>query len=232
MEAQHTIENLGERFRRARQVTGLTLEAVALQADLTKGYLSKVESGQAMPSIAVISRLADVYGMPLSDIFMPEGERRRFHLVRANERTPVNRNGSELGYVYEFASTMKRNPRADVFFLTLPVLDGEDPPRFKHSGEEIEVVLEGRMLFEYGGMTIEIGPGDCIQFDANIEHCGVSTGGEPAKLFVVLIPERTERRNARAKDEREVTGIRNATRHVRSENRPRPSPRKPPSRSK
>jgi len=197
MEAQRAIENLGETFRRVRQVSGMTLETVARQAEVTKGYLSKVESGRAMPSIAVISKLADVYGMPLSDIFMPEGQRRPLSLVRADERRPVNKNGTELGYLYELGSLLKRDPRSEVYFLTLPpVGGGEDIPRFKHSGEEVILVLEGRMLFEYGGMDFEMSPGDCIQFDADIEHHGVSLGDIPAKLFVVIIPDRGEKRPA------------------------------------
>ena len=192
MNAQKSIENLGETFRRVRQMAGLTLEVVAKQADVTKGYLSKVESGRAMPSIAVISKLADVYGMSLSNIFMPEGQRKPLSLVRADERMQINKNGTELGYIYEFASMMKRNPRSEVFFLTLPVLDGELPPRFRHGGEEIILVLEGRMLFEYGGMEFEMGPGDVIQFDSDIGHHGVAVGDRPAKVFVVTIPDRNE----------------------------------------
>jgi transcriptional regulator with XRE-family HTH domain len=193
MEAQRAIENLGETFRRVRQRSGMTLERVAGRADVTKGYLSKVESGRVTPSIAVISKLADVYGMPLSDIFMPEGQRKPLSLVRANERTQVNKNGSELGYIYEFASMLKLNPRSEVFFLTLPVLEKKIAPRNRHAGEEVIVVLEGRMLFEYGGMDFEMGPGDVIQFDSNIEHFGIALGDTPAKLFVVTIPDRNER---------------------------------------
>ena len=191
MEAQKAIENLGEIFRRVRHRSGKTLDAAARQADVTKGYLSKVESGRAMPSIAVISRLADAYGMPLSEIFMPERQRGPLSLVRANERTAINKNGSELGYLYEIASNMKRNPRSEVFFLTLPFLPDADPPRFKHPGEEIIVVLEGLMHFEYGTMEFDMGPGDCIQFDSSIEHHGVAVNGGPVKLFVVIIPDRT-----------------------------------------
>jgi transcriptional regulator with XRE-family HTH domain len=192
MEARKAIDNLGETFRRARQTSGMTLETAARRAEVTKGYLSKVESGRAMPSIAVISKLADVYRVTLSDLFMPEGQRSPISLVRADERTLINKNGSELGYVYEFASMMKRNPRAEVFFLTLPILEGADPPRFRHSGEEIILLLEGRMRFEYGGMEFEMAPGDCIQFDANIEHHGVAVGATPAKAFVITIPERRD----------------------------------------
>lgn len=198
MEAQKAIENLGETFRRVRQVAGLTLEFVAKKAEVTKGYLSKVESGRAMPSIAVISKLADVYGMPLSDIFMPQGQRKPLSLVRVDERTQINKNGTELGYVYEFASMMKRDPRSEVFFLTLPVLEGKMPPRFRHGGEEIILVLEGRMLFEYGGMEFEMGPGDVIQFDSDIEHHGVAVGKGPAKLFVVTISDRKDPKGTKA----------------------------------
>lgn len=193
MGAQNAIGDLGGTFRNVRQRLGMTLEAVAKQAEVTKGYLSKVESGRAMPSIAVISKLADVFGLPLSEIFMPEGQRKPISLVRADERAQINKNGTELGYIYEFATMMKRNPRCEVFFLTLPVLEGEIAPRFRHKGEEINLVLEGRMRFRYGGVAFDLGPGDVIQFDSEIEHYGVAIGDQPAKLFVVTIPDRSER---------------------------------------
>ncbi|WP_158814764.1 helix-turn-helix domain-containing protein [Methylocapsa sp. S129] len=190
---------LGATLRRLRETAGLTLSLAAKRADVTKGYLSKVELGSAVPSIAVVSRLADVYGIGVSDIFITQGERTSLSIVRADERAPINRNGTELGYTYELASRRMLNPRAEAFFLTLPVLGHEqEPPQFKHSGEEIIVMLEGRMKFEYGGAEIILGPGDCIHFQANIEHHGVAMDGDPARAFVVVVPDRTK--SASAKD--------------------------------
>lgn len=187
------LKDIGETFRRVRQLAGMTLDVVAKQADVTKGYLSKIESGRATPSIAVISKLADVYGLTLSDIFMPEGQRKPLSLIRANERTPVPRNGTELGYVYEFAPFAKIDSQSEVFFLTLPLIGhGVPPPQFRHSGEEIILVLEGRMEFEYGGMTFQMDPGDIIQFDPSIEHHGIAAGTEPAKVLVVTIHDRLD----------------------------------------
>ncbi len=184
--------NIGAALRRIRKASGMTLEAAAGQAELTKGYLSKVESGQATPSTRVMVRLADVFGVPLSDILMSDAERRPISVVRADERKVITKNGSDIGHTYELASRAKLHPRAEVFFLTLSVLEDETPPRFKHSGEEIILVLEGRMRFQYGGMEIIVGPGDCIQFDASIEHYGLAEGAVPARLFVVNIPDRFE----------------------------------------
>jgi transcriptional regulator with XRE-family HTH domain len=184
------VDYLGAGLRRVRQAAGMTLQSVATRAGVSKGYLSKVESGQAVPSIAVVSRIVDIYGLTLSDVFMPDEQRSPISLVRADERTLVDKNGSELGYVYAIASARKKNPKSQSYFLTLPPLEDKEPPQFRHPGEEVIVVLEGRMKFQYGHTQFDLGPGDCIQFDANIEHHGVAAGGEPAKLFVVIIPDR------------------------------------------
>ena len=186
--------SLGTTLRRVRSSAGLTLEVAARQAGVSKGYLSKVESGQAQPSSKVMVRLDEVFGITLSDILMPDKQRRPISVVRANERMPIIKSGSDIGYGYELASKAKLNPRAEVFFLNVPILAGDDAPRFKHAGEEIILVLEGQMRFEYGGVDFVLKEGDCVQFDAGIEHYSFAEGKKPARLFVVNIPDWLERK--------------------------------------
>lgn len=182
--------DLGSTLRRIRKTVGMTLEAAALQAEVTKGYLSKVESGSASPSIAVVSRLANVYGVRLADIFIPLDEQGPISIIRANERTQINRNGIELGYVYEVGPARKSNPKSEIFFLTLPCVEKDvSPPEFSHAGEEVLHILEGQIEFTFGGAKLLLGPGDCIQFDSKVQHHGVAIGGKDAKAFVVVIPE-------------------------------------------
>ncbi|NGN44022.1 helix-turn-helix domain-containing protein [Mesorhizobium sp. CGMCC 1.15528] len=190
MDASARMGELGAALRRLRKTANLTMEAAARQADVTKGYLSKVESGASQPSIAVVSRLADVYGVPLSEVFISPGEKGPISIVRADERRLINRNGSELGYVYEIASFNKANPRSEIFFLTLPCIEDAHLPNFRHAGEEVLLVLEGRIRFDYAGTEIILGPGDCIQFEASFDHNGVAIDGKEAKAFVVITPDK------------------------------------------
>lgn len=188
-----TVNNeLGARLRRVRQSASYTLEWSATQADVTKGYLSKVERGQATPSIAVINRLSEIYGVGLSEFFMPEGERKSIVVIRAGQRRAVNRTGTEVGYRYEIGEHSKANPQSEVFFLTLPCLaSGAVPPKNRHNGEEVLLMLEGQMIFEYAGIEIVLNEGDCIQFDAKNEHFGYAIGGKEARAFVVIIPNKS-----------------------------------------
>jgi transcriptional regulator with XRE-family HTH domain len=181
---------LGPRLRRIRKSLSLTLDQTVEQARVTKGYLSKIERGHATPSIAVISRLAQIYGVSMSEFFMPEGERKPIAIMRKGDLRPVNRNGSKLGYRYEIGDLTKANPRSEVFFLTLPRLKpGQIPPKNCHSGEEVLLVLEGQMTFYYAGLEFILNAGDCVQFDGENEHYGYASGGTEARAFVIIIPD-------------------------------------------
>jgi len=185
----NTIE-LGQRLRAVRKRAGVTLDWAAGQVGVTKGYLSKVERGQASPSIAVMTRLSEAYGVSMAEVFMPEGDRKAISVLRAGQLRQINRTGSNLGYRYEIGDLTKANPRSDVFFLTLPYWTKKDhPPINRHKGEEVLLMLEGQMLFKYGGMELILNEGDCIQFDGNQDHYGYAIGGKEARAFVVITHE-------------------------------------------
>ena len=125
---------------------------------------------------------------------MPEGERKAITVLRANDHRTINRFGSELGYRYEVGDFSKVNPRSEVFFLTLPLNPNPgEMPRFRHSGEEVLLMLEGQIIFNYAGVDITLYEGDCIQFEAEIEHFGYAVGTKDARAFVVIIPDEAER---------------------------------------
>ncbi len=192
MDSRRPDRDLSATLRRLRKASNLTLEVAARRAEVTKGYLSKVELGSAVPSIAVVGRLAKVYGVQLSDVFLPRGKKGPFSLVRAKERTPINRNGSEYGYIYEVASLHKANPRSEIFFLTLPCIEHTRLPKLRHPGEEILFMLEGKVRFDFAGTVFILEPGDCIQFEASYEHLGVAIEGKDAKALLVISADRQD----------------------------------------
>jgi transcriptional regulator with XRE-family HTH domain len=184
--SQSEERSIGETLRGLRRKANLTLEATARQADVTKGYLSKVERGASIPSIAVVGRLAEVFGIEMADVFHAPAQKGPFSLVRASERRSINRNGSEYGYTYEIVPLNKANPRSEIFFLTLPCIDHSILPRLRHPGEEILVMLEGRIRFEFAGAVFMLEEGDIIQFDASYEHLGVAVDGKDARAMLVI----------------------------------------------
>jgi transcriptional regulator with XRE-family HTH domain len=62
---------LGERIVSLRTEVGITQEKLAWEADIgSKGYLSRIESGQRSPSLEVLARLAERLGVEVRDLFI------------------------------------------------------------------------------------------------------------------------------------------------------------------
>ena len=115
-----TTQEIGRRLRSARAGAGLTLAAVARRANLSEGFLSKLERGQATGSIANLIQLAEVLGLGLHELFQSDS-------APARTRVAVHRGGA--GGLEEVAATGYRwrhlgggapLDRMEVFHLVFP----------------------------------------------------------------------------------------------------------------
>ena len=64
-------------------------------------------------------------------------------------------------------------------------------PDHAHEAEQITLVLEGELIFAYGGETITLHPGDVIAIPSNVKH-SVETGHLPCKAVDAWSPVRRE----------------------------------------
>jgi DNA-binding XRE family transcriptional regulator len=62
----HPKMSAGERIRTLRKATGLTLDAVALKAEITKGSLCSIEKGQRPVGLAVLKRISRALGVSIT----------------------------------------------------------------------------------------------------------------------------------------------------------------------
>lgn len=62
-------EQLGQRIKDLRNDTGLSQEKFALQIGMDRTYFASVEAGRRNISICNIKKIADGFGVSLSDLF-------------------------------------------------------------------------------------------------------------------------------------------------------------------
>ncbi|HEY7680881.1 MAG TPA: helix-turn-helix transcriptional regulator [Terriglobia bacterium] len=65
--------NLGESIRRIRQTKGLSQGEMQKRTGILRSYLSRVENGHTVPSLATLQRLASAMEVALADFFAGEG---------------------------------------------------------------------------------------------------------------------------------------------------------------
>ncbi|WP_307806731.1 helix-turn-helix transcriptional regulator, partial [Streptomyces sp. FH025] len=88
------------RVRLLRKERLMTLEALAERSGVTKSYLSKIERGQSVPSIAVCASLAKALEVPLDSLFTEAEGLDEVTVTRAAERRSLT-SPDEPGTRYE-----------------------------------------------------------------------------------------------------------------------------------
>jgi transcriptional regulator with XRE-family HTH domain len=171
------------RLKPLRKNHGWTLETLAEKTGLTKSYLSKVERGLSVPSIAVAMRVAQALGVPVEDLFGKTASGVGITVVRAAERTRVGKPGTQPRY--EGIATQRAGKTLQPFVI-YPPADFSDSPFKEHDGEELLFVHRGEIEVAFAGQVVRLAVGDSVVFDARIPHRARSVGPEQAQALVVV----------------------------------------------
>ena len=174
------------RLKRLRELKNLTLEALASHTGLTKSYLSKVERGIAVPSIATAMKLAEAFEVAVGDLIGVSAQSRDFVVVRKGDRKPFNgRRGQGAGYRYEAISPGVTHALFEAFVMQPPP-GGAGRASFEHGGEEMIFVLKGKIEMSLPNQRVVLEPGDCIVFNGRLPHSSLSIGKQQAEALVIV----------------------------------------------
>jgi len=182
-----TEATIGGNIRNRREHAGLTLTELAVRAGLTKGALSKIETGRGSAAIATILRIAEALGVPLSELFAESEDSLPYVLTRGGQGRILTRDGSRFGYSYEALALDMKRKAAEPFLLTIQ--PGDPQGEFHHRGQEFLYMLSGQMEFTIGDDRLRLGRGDSLYFDSSLKHSTRIIGKRPARFLCLFIQE-------------------------------------------
>jgi transcriptional regulator with XRE-family HTH domain len=186
--------DIGSRLKALRRDQSMTLQDVAEAAELSKSFVSQVETGSAQPSIGSLKRITDVLGITLADLF---------HDDAADDKTPGA--GDDHGLVSVVKAERRKRlewPNGAQAALLTPNLQGKlevilttyEPSKesvietYTHEGEELGFVMEGTFEVEVNGRTYRLEEGDSIHFPSHLPHSTKAIGERPVKTLWVITP--------------------------------------------
>jgi transcriptional regulator with XRE-family HTH domain len=180
--------DLPHRLRTLRRQQSLSLEQLGERTGLTKSYLSKLERGLSEPSISTVLRLAEAYGVGVSQLVGGgdgAAQDEVVSLVRVADREVLQRRG--LGNEYHYESLAgRRKVKAMEPFLVHPPREFPDASAvFPHPGEEFLLVLKGAIEVRVGEREFRLDTGDSLYFDSELPHRMRTVSRGAAEVLVV-----------------------------------------------
>ena len=186
---------IGRETRALRLQQGLTVADLAGKAGLSGGMLSKIENGQAQPSLTTLQALAQALQVPLTAFFRGYEETRPAIHVKAGEGVETERTGTRAGHQYNLLGHIGSNSSGVIvepYLITLTTAS-DTFPTFQHEGMEFLYMLEGAVDYRHGERIFPLRPGDSLFFDADAPHGPEVLVQLPARyLSIIAYPARQE----------------------------------------
>ena len=192
---KHSVKALevaiGKQVRSLRKRLNLTVAAVAKQAGLSTGMLSKIENGQTSPSLATLTALANALHVPVTSFFRGYEEQRDVTFIKAGEGLVIERRGSGAGHQYQLLGHTIGKPYSIEPYLITISDEHEVFPVFQHTGMELIYMLEGRVTYRHANKTYTLQPGDTLFFDAESSHGPDEIQKLPCRYLSIIVSEAT-----------------------------------------
>ena len=178
---------LGIAIRELRQRHKLTIAQVSEQADISRGMLSKIETGQITPGLDSLARIARALGVSMSMLFRhydaPAGSAQH---VKKGQGMEVVRRGTKSGHSYELLAYDQGPIKLFEPFMISMNEPSESFPTFQHPGTEFIHMIEGTLEYRHGQTVYVLEPGDTLTFEGEITH-GPERLLKPPIRFLSLI---------------------------------------------
>ncbi|GAA1325959.1 helix-turn-helix domain-containing protein [Leucobacter albus] len=176
-----TQVQIGAKLRSSRQAQGLTLEQLAAASDLTKGFISRIERDETMPSVPTLVQLCQALSLPIGSLF----EEPDVQLVTLDAAPRINMGGIGAD---ERLVTPRAEERVQVLRSSVePGGSGGDELYTVSCDVESLHVISGEVEVRFADRSTALSPGDTLTFPGRTPHTW-HAGDGGAEIVWILVP--------------------------------------------
>jgi XRE family transcriptional regulator, regulator of sulfur utilization len=176
---------IGGNIRSRRQEKGYTLNVLSERSGVSKAMLSQIESEKVNPTVATVWKIARGLDVDINELLAgSSGPVRRFHLTRENDITVLD--SDEEGLHMKVLTPLSMAEDLEMYLLTFaPGGALRSNPHFPRT-EEFLTVFEGEIRVTVGEKSEELGAGDFIRYQCDVDHDVENIGQSEAVVHMVV----------------------------------------------
>jgi transcriptional regulator with XRE-family HTH domain len=177
------LKIVAHNVRSARSAAGLSLDALAARAEVSKGAVVALEGARGNPNFATLVRLADALGRSVSSL-MEDAREEAVIVVDADEVAPLWTGPS--GGTARLLLTNPRPAPVEVWRWRLHPGERHDSHAHPAGVSETLTVVRGQMLLVLGDVERPLRAGATASFAADVPHAYEGAGRGPCELIMTV----------------------------------------------
>lgn len=184
----YDIKEVSSRLKLTREYLDVSAETMAEKTDTPLAEYVALENGEQDFSLSFLNSCANVLGIELIELLTGSAPTlKKYSVVKSGKGLPIER---RRGFSYSHLAYLFKHKKIEPLMVTAPYSEEEQELPIhmnSHEGQEMDLVISGKLKFVIDGHEEILEEGDCVYYDGKTPHGMVAAGGRECKFLAVLI---------------------------------------------
>ena len=183
------LKDLALRVRELREITGFTEEEMAEKTEVSLEDYRNYEAAEKDIPFTFIHKCALAFGVDMSDLI--EGHSAKLSSYTVTRKGQGAETAKEDGIEIQNLAPLFRKKIAEPYYVHYEYrADLQDKPIHltKHSGQEYDYIIRGKLKVQIGDNIEILGEGDSVYYNSSTPHGMIAVEGEDCFFLAVVLP--------------------------------------------
>ena len=185
----YKIKEMAARIKELREVEGISIEAMAEKTGITTEQYRACENGESDLNFAFLYKCANAFHVDVTNIIEGHTPKLFSYFVNRAGQAPKISDAHGMTY-YNLAYAFKNRISEPLYVVSKYDEAAQTKPieLTSHSGQELDIVIEGYLTVQVGEHKETLGPGDSIYYDSSTPHGMIAVNGTAASTPLSSTP--------------------------------------------
>jgi transcriptional regulator with XRE-family HTH domain len=180
------VSSIGPKVKMLRQEQRLSLQQLAVKAEVSAAAIHKIERNDMVPTITTLLKVATALDRPVTFFVEQDGgQPDPVAFTPASDRPAVFTPHEGLTLAGISGPYAPFRSAAAIASVVPGASSGEKP--LVHAGEELVFTLEGTLTFDIAGTRHEVGAGDALHFMGDQPHHWINEEKAEARVLWIAL---------------------------------------------
>ncbi len=188
------LKEVALRIREMREIFEFDEQTMAEKTEVTLEEYRSYEKGELDFPFTFIHKCSLAFGIGITDLL--EGRSAHLSSYTVTRRGQGQQTAKEDGIEISNLAPMFRKKLAEPYWVRYeydPALQTKPIHLAKHSGQEFDLVMKGRLKVQIGDNVEYLGEGDSIYYNSSTPHGMIAVDGEDCLFVAVVLPGENEK---------------------------------------
>ncbi len=183
------LKEVAVRIREMREICGITAEEMAQKTEVSAEEYRCYEAGERDFPFTFIHKCALAFGIDITDLL--EGQSAHLSSYTVTRKGKGQETAKEDGIEIQNLAPLFRKKIAEPYWVKYefdPSLQDKPIHLTKHSGQEFDFIMSGRLKVQIGDNVEILGEGDSIYYNSSTPHGMIAVDGQDCLFVAVVLP--------------------------------------------